>query len=73
MTLNIAIVGGGRGGLAAALFLGRAGVKATVFEQATQLRETGAGIVVPPNMVRLLAELGLAEPLRHVAVQLEAA
>lgn len=73
MTLNIAIVGGGLGGLAAALFLRRAGVQATVFEQATQLRETGAGIVVPPNMVRLLAELGLAEPLRHVAVQLEAA
>ena len=73
MTLNIAIVGGGLGGLAAALFLRRAGVRASVYEQATQLRETGAGIVVPPNMVRLLAELGLAEPLRRVAVQLEAA
>ena len=73
MTVTIAIVGGGLGGLAAALFLRRAGVQATVYEQATQLRETGAGIVVPPNMVRLLAELGLAEPLRRVAVQLEAA
>ncbi len=73
MTLNIAIVGGGLGGLAAALFLRRAGVQATVYEQATQLRETGAGIVVPPNMVRLLAELGLTEPLRRIAVQLEAA
>ena len=73
MGLNIALIGGGLGGLAAALFLRRAGVQATVYEQATQLRETGAGIVVPPNMVRLLAELGLAEPLRRVAVQLEAA
>lgn len=73
MGLNIAVVGGGLGGLAAALFLRRAGVQATVYEQATQLRETGAGIVVPPNMVRLLAELGLAETVRRVAVQLDAA
>ena len=73
MTLQVALVGGGLGGLAAALFLRRAGVQATVYEQNTQLRETGAGIVVPPNMVRLLVELGLGEPLRRVAVQLQAA
>ncbi len=73
MTLGVALIGGGIGGLAAALFLRRAGVQATVYEQATQLRETGAGIVVPPNMVRLLAELGLAAPLRRVAVELDAA
>ena len=69
----MALIGGGIGGLAAALFLRRAGVQATVYEQATQLRETGAGIVVPPNMVRLLAELGLADALRRVAVELDAA
>ena len=73
MTLRVALIGGGIGGLAAALFLRRAGVHATVYEQATQWRETGAGIVVPPNMVRLLAELGLGTPLRRVAVELDAA
>ena len=55
MTLRIAIVGGGIGGLAAALFLHRAGLEATVYEQAPALREVGAGIVVPPNMVRPLS------------------
>jgi len=73
VSVNVALVGGGLGGLAAALFLQRAGIAATVFEQAGELRETGAGIVVPPNMVRLLDELGLCGALRRVAVQLEAA
>ena len=73
MTLRIAIVGGGLGGLAAALFLRQAGLDATVYEQAPALREFGAGIVVAPNMVRALADLGLAERLPAFAVRLEAA
>ena len=71
--LRIAIVGGGLGGLAAALFLRRAGLEATVYEQSSALREVGAGIVVAPNMVRPLATLGLAARLPEFAVQLEAA
>jgi salicylate hydroxylase len=66
-------VGGGLGGLAAALFLRKAGLNATVYEQASELREVGAGIVVPPNMVRPLAKLGLADKLQAFAVRLEAA
>jgi 2-polyprenyl-6-methoxyphenol hydroxylase-like FAD-dependent oxidoreductase len=58
MTLRIAIVGGGIGGLAAALFLRRAGLDAVVYEQAAELHPVGAGIVVAPNMVRLLQKLG---------------
>ncbi len=71
--LRIAIVGGGIGGLAAALFLRRAGLEATVYEQASELREVGAGIVVSPNMVRPLQKLGLAQKLADCAVRLEAA
>jgi salicylate hydroxylase len=73
MTLRIAIVGGGLGGLAAALFLRNAGMDVTVYEQAPVLREIGAGIVVPPNMVRPLAALGLADKLPTFAVRLDAA
>lgn len=73
MTLRIAIVGGGLGGLAAALFLRRAGLEATVYEQSPELREVGAGIVVSPNMVRPLRELGLAGKLASFAVRLETA
>lgn len=71
--MRIAIVGGGLGGLAAALFLRQAGLHATVYEQASALREVGAGLVVPPNMVRPLARLGLAAQLPDFAVRLEAA
>ena len=73
MKMRIAIVGGGLGGLAAALFLRKAGLDATVYEQAPELREVGAGIVVSPNMVRPLAKLGLADKLAAFAVRLEAA
>ena len=71
--MRIAIVGGGLGGLAAALFLRKAGLDATVYEQAQELREVGAGIVVAPNMVRPLGNLGLADKLPAFAVRLEAA
>ena len=70
---RIAIVGGGLGGLAAALFFHQAGIKAEIYEQATELREAGAGIVVSPNMVRPLARLGLSKKLEAFAVRLEAA
>lgn len=73
MALRVAIVGGGLGGLAAALFLRAAGVEASVYEQAAELREVGAGIVVSPNMVRPLARLGLAAALPSFAVRLEEA
>jgi salicylate hydroxylase len=71
--LRVAIVGGGIGGLAAALFLRQAGIAAAVYEQAGELREVGAGLVVPPNLVRPLARLGLTDALQRDAVRLEAA
>jgi salicylate hydroxylase len=71
--VRIAVVGGGIGGLAAALFLRKAGLQATVYEQAAEVREVGAGIVVAPNLVRPLATLGLVENLEKFAVRLEAA
>ena len=70
---RIAIVGGGIGGLAAALFLRDAGIDATVYEQSSALREVGAGLVVAPNMVRPLRRLGLGDALAAVAVELDAA
>ena len=66
---KIAIVGAGLGGLAAALFLRRAELNVVVYEQSTALHEIGAGIVVPPNMVRLLRRLDLAKKLDEFAVR----
>jgi FAD binding domain len=58
---NIGIVGGGIGGVAAAVALHRAGIQATVYERASELREVGAGMMLWPNATRVLKELGLLE------------
>jgi salicylate hydroxylase len=58
-----AVVGGGIGGLAAAAALARAGIAATVYEQAPAIGEVGAGVLIGPNGVRLLQRLGLADAL----------
>ena len=68
---RIAVLGGGIGGLAAAAFLHRAGLHATVFEQAPALGAVGAGLVVSPNAVRLIRRLGHLESLLEKAVTLE--
>src|SRR6478736_2718827 len=69
-TPRVAILGGGIGGLAAAAFLHRAGVASVVYEQAPELREVGAGIVVAPNAARLLRTLGVLGRFRRRAVPL---
>ncbi|WP_433831291.1 FAD-dependent monooxygenase [Actinoplanes sp. CA-015351] len=71
MTLRIAILGGGIGGLAAAAFLHRAGLSCTVYEQASALTEIGAGLVAAPNTARLLRRLGVFEQFREHAVRLD--
>ena len=64
--LTAAVVGGGIGGLAAAAALTRAGIEASVYEQAPELGEVGAGVLIGPNSVRLLHRLGLAEAIDEV-------
>jgi salicylate hydroxylase len=68
---RIAIVGGGIGGLAAAAFLYRAGLRSVVYEQAQELKEVGAGLVLAPNAVRLLRRLGAMDQLQGRAVPLD--
>ena len=57
-SLNIAIVGAGIGGLAAANALHQAGHRVTVFEQSRQFLRVGADINLTPNAVRALDGLG---------------
>ena len=68
---RIAILGGGVGGLAAAAFLHRHGLAATVYEQAPRLAQVGARVVVAPNAARQLRKLGALDALRRRAVELE--
>ena len=65
-SLRIAIIGGGIGGLTAALALRARGLTVTVFEQAEVLREIGAGVSLHPNAARLLKRIGLDDQLRKI-------
>ena len=65
-SLRIAIVGGGIGGLTAALALRARGLDASVFEQAEVVREIGAGVSIHPNAARLLKRIGLDDQLRKI-------
>lgn len=67
--LRIAVVGGGIGGLAAALALTRKGHEVRVYEQAPELREAGVGMHLGPNGSRLLERWGLGERLRALGVR----
>ena len=66
--LSIAVIGGGIGGLHAALQLLQAGFDVHVYEQAPVLREVGAGFVLTPNATRLLYRLGLTDKLQALGV-----
>ena len=62
------IIGGGIGGLAAALSLYEAGIPCRVFEAAPEIRPLGVGINVLPHAVRELTELGLGEALAETGI-----
>ena len=54
------MVGAGIGGLSAALALTRAGHTVTVLERSPEVRAVGAGIVLGPNALHVLATLGVS-------------
>jgi salicylate hydroxylase len=58
-TCDVAIVGGGIGGLTLATSLSRQSMSVLVFEQDTELREIGAGVAIGGNATRLLQRLGI--------------
>jgi len=55
------IAGAGIGGLAAGVALGRAGWSVRIHERATSPRELGFGLLLAPNALSALRELGVAD------------
>src|SRR6266536_1392414 len=70
--MKVAVVGGGIGGLTAAVALLRKGTEVEVFEQAREITPVGASLQLGPNALRLLDELGLLPALRRIGVLPEA-
>jgi salicylate hydroxylase len=66
--LPIIIVGGGIGGLCAALALSQRGRRVTVLERSPEMKEIGAGIQLGPNVFRVFDRLGLTEDVSRDAV-----
>ncbi|WP_372892803.1 FAD-dependent monooxygenase [Rhodosalinus sp.] len=56
---EVFVVGGGVGGLAAALALRGRGASVTLLEQSAEIAEVGAGLQISPNGVAVLDALGL--------------
>lgn len=55
----ILIIGAGLGGLTAAIALARAGLPVSVYEAATELKETGAGLTLGRGAQHVFRDLGL--------------
>ncbi|SFQ71969.1 2-polyprenyl-6-methoxyphenol hydroxylase [Amycolatopsis arida] len=60
------VVGGGIGGLAAAIGLRKAGWRVQVLERSAAPGELGAGLALMPNALAALAELDVAHELRAI-------
>jgi 3-hydroxybenzoate 6-monooxygenase len=65
---DLIIVGGGIGGLAAALAAAEAGKTSTILERAPQFGEVGAGIQLAPNATAVLERFGVMDEISEVAV-----
>jgi 6-hydroxynicotinate 3-monooxygenase len=64
--VDIAIIGAGLGGAAAAALLHHAGFKAHTFEQAPAFDRLGAGIHIGPNVMKVFREIGLEDRMAEI-------
>ncbi|MEP2027847.1 MAG: FAD-dependent monooxygenase [Paracoccaceae bacterium] len=67
--MKIAVVGAGIGGVAVAVALARRGNSVTVFEQAPELTEVGAGLQISANGMVVLRALGIVGDVPPLAVR----
>lgn len=71
MGVKIAVIGGGIGGLTAAIALARQGMAVEVYEQAPALEEVGAGVGLWPNAMAALAQIGLSGQVARLAAKID--
>lgn len=64
MIEQVAVIGGGIGGLTTALALAHHGIPITVHERAPEIREIGTGLSVWPAPLRVFDRLGIGDAVR---------
>ncbi|NSZ19907.1 FAD-dependent monooxygenase [Agrobacterium vitis] len=64
--VEIAVIGAGLGGAAAAALLSQAGFDVHSFEQAPVFTRIGAGIHIGPNVMKIFRKIGLETRLEHI-------
>jgi 2-polyprenyl-6-methoxyphenol hydroxylase-like FAD-dependent oxidoreductase len=67
-TPRVLLIGGGIGGMAAALSLARLGLAVELLEQSAAIGEIGAGLQLGPNAFAALDALGVGEAVRGASV-----
>ncbi|MEJ7688692.1 MAG: FAD-dependent monooxygenase, partial [Variovorax sp.] len=65
---TVLLVGGGIGGMAAALALARLGISIDLLEQSAEMGEIGAGLQLGPNAFAALDALGVGDAVRRESV-----
>lgn len=65
---DVLVVGGGIGGLSAALALTQQGLRVRLYEQAPEFGEVGAGLQLAPNCTRILNDYGLLDEVVQLGV-----
>ncbi|WP_287219138.1 NAD(P)/FAD-dependent oxidoreductase [Mesorhizobium sp.] len=63
ISLDIAIAGAGPAGLAAAVYLKRAGHRVTIFERFDEPKPVGSGLILQPTGLTVLADLGVLDDI----------
>ncbi len=69
--MEVAIIGGGIGGLATALYLHQRNIRCQVYESSAAFSELGVGINLMSHAIRALGELGLVEAISQYGVEPE--
>jgi 2-polyprenyl-6-methoxyphenol hydroxylase-like FAD-dependent oxidoreductase len=67
--MDIAIIGGGVGGLTLALALHQRGIPCCVYESAPEVKELGVGITLLPHAMRELTALGVGGALARQGIE----
>ena len=66
---KVAIIGGGLGGLAAAVALRQRGIEGDVYEKSRELGEIGAGLNLSPNALKAFRTLGIEEAALEIGFE----